>query len=68
MAANQNPVPFSIAVLIGSLIWFVILAILLHIGRKLLNKITLQWLIAASGIVVLGYSFYFFWQFFIEIF
>jgi L-lysine exporter family protein LysE/ArgO len=67
IAANQIPTLFSFAVLIGSLIWFVILAVLLHIGRKFLTKTSLQWIIGASGIVVLGYSLYFLWQFFIGV-
>ncbi len=67
IAANQAPTFFSIAVLIGSLTWFIILAVLLHIGRKFLNKTTLQWIIGASGLVALAYSLYFFGQFITEV-
>ena len=68
IAANQAPALFSFAVLTGSLTWFVILAVFLHAGRKFLNKKTLQFITGASGLVVLGYSLYFFWQFVSELF
>lgn len=64
ITAGQLPIVFASAVLIGSLIWFAILAVLLHVGRRYLNQTTRRWIIVISGCVVLGYSFYFFWQFF----
>ncbi|WP_158737200.1 LysE family translocator [Alteribacillus sp. YIM 98480] len=67
MINNQNLTIFSLAVLAGSLAWFTILAIFLHAGRKYLNKRFLQIIITISGMVILGYSLYFFWQFISEL-
>ncbi|RSL32406.1 hypothetical protein D7Z54_16070 [Salibacterium salarium] len=66
LISDKNISLFSTAVLAGSLVWFVILAFLLHIGRKHLNKKVRQFIIGISGSIVLGYSFYFFWQFIVE--
>lgn len=67
MAANQNYILFSFAVLVGSSAWFVLLAILLRMGRKFFTQTNRKWIVGASGLGVLGYSLYFFWRFLLEI-
>lgn len=53
------PMPFVIAVLIGSLAWFVALAIILKVARYWLTQRLRQGIFLLSGIVVMGYAIFF---------
>ncbi|QAS52979.1 LysE family transporter [Halobacillus litoralis] len=59
---------YPLAVLSGALFWFVLLAVLLYLGEKWLNKRRRQAILLISGLAVLGYSIYFLYQFIIQVF
>ncbi|UOQ43723.1 LysE family translocator [Halobacillus salinarum] len=54
---------YPVSILAGALLWFVLLAVLLHLGERWLNKKKRQIILLISGLAVLGYSVYFFIQF-----
>ncbi|SFK03782.1 Threonine/homoserine/homoserine lactone efflux protein [Halobacillus dabanensis] len=65
---NSISMVYPLAVLFGALLWFVLLAILLHLGERWLNKKSRQAILLISGLAVLGYSIYFLIQFVNQIF
>ncbi|MFB5660944.1 LysE family translocator [Alteribacillus sp. HJP-4] len=54
---------YPAAVLAGAFIWFMLLAYLVYLGNRWLNKRKRQVLLLLSGSAVLGYSIYFLFQF-----
>ncbi len=56
---EEGILPFSVAVLAGSFLWFLLLAIILRLGQTLLTNRLRRWVLLASGLVVLGYALYF---------
>lgn len=55
-------VPFSAAVLAGALVWFLGLAVLLHVGRRWLTARVRRGILVVSGVAVLAYAGYFAWR------
>lgn len=47
---------FPLAVLTGSLLWFVGLAALLHLGRSRLTAAARRWILAASALILFAYA------------
>lgn len=56
------PASFVVAVLVGSLAWFVALAFLLHLGRRWLTRRVRRWVLVLSGVGASGYALYFLWR------
>jgi L-lysine exporter family protein LysE/ArgO len=50
---------FCLMVLLGSLVWFVLLATLLRFSRSWLTTSFRRWVLVASGLLSLGYALYF---------
>ncbi|WP_181349301.1 LysE family translocator [Thalassobacillus sp. CUG 92003] len=63
IGADEPIYLFSSAVLVGALLWFVALAVLLHIGRRFLNKRARQGVVVVSGLIVMFYGIYFLYAF-----
>lgn len=61
-AGRQATLTLSLAVLAGALAWFILVAVLLHMARPWLSGRPRQWLLAGSGLAVLGFGLYFLWQ------
>jgi L-lysine exporter family protein LysE/ArgO len=59
---DESVLPFSVAVLAGSFLWFLLLAIVLRVGQTVLTNRLRRWILMASGLVVLGYALYFLWE------
>ena len=61
--ATQSISPtFVLAVLIGSLTWFVALALILMFARHWLTRKVRQYILGMSGLAVLGYALFFLWK------
>jgi L-lysine exporter family protein LysE/ArgO len=67
LETQQGIVLFSLAIVLGSLAWFVLLAVLLSFARQWLTPTFRRWVLVASGLVVAGYAVYFLWQAVMEI-
>jgi L-lysine exporter family protein LysE/ArgO len=65
--AKQGIIIFSIAVIFGSLAWFMLLAALLYFARKWLTYQFRRWVLIGSGLMVVGYAIYFLRQAVLEI-
>lgn len=57
--AQQNITFFSLMVLLGSLTWFLLLAAILRFSQHWLTPTFRRWILTASGLLSLGYAFYF---------
>jgi L-lysine exporter family protein LysE/ArgO len=57
--APQNIIFFSLMVLLGSLTWFSLLAAILSFSRNWLTPRFRRWILVGSGLLSLGYAFYF---------
>jgi L-lysine exporter family protein LysE/ArgO len=57
--APQNIIFFSLMVLLGSLTWFLLLAAILSFSRNWLTPRFRRWILVGSGLLSLGYAFYF---------
>lgn len=55
-------VPFALAVLTGTLAWFLGLAVVLHVGRRWLTTGVRRGVLVVSGLAVLAYAAYFAWR------
>ncbi|MFD2924091.1 LysE family translocator [Halobacillus naozhouensis] len=66
-SGSSITVVYPLAVLLGAFVWFVSLAVLLHLGERWLNRKRRQFILLISGLAVLFYSIYFLIQFANEI-
>ena len=67
LETQQSLVLFSLAIVLGSLIWFMLLAGILSFARQWLTPTFRRWVLLASGLVVAGYAVYFLFQAVMEI-
>ncbi|WP_101842030.1 LysE family translocator [Halobacillus sp. Marseille-P3879] len=58
---------YPLAVIGGALVWFALLAVLLHAGERWLTRKRRQGVLFLSGMALLGYSVFFFFQFITEV-
>jgi L-lysine exporter family protein LysE/ArgO len=56
---GQNLILFSLMVLLGSLAWFLLLAAILRFSQTWLTPQFRRWVLVGSGLLTLGYAFYF---------
>jgi threonine/homoserine/homoserine lactone efflux protein len=63
-SSNQNVTRIvaifnTLTVLIGVLLWFLILSLLLHFGKKFINEKTIRYVSLIAGLAILGFGLYF---------
>jgi L-lysine exporter family protein LysE/ArgO len=57
--SRRSIVLFSLMVLLGSLVWFMLLAAMLRFSRNWLTPQFRRWVLVGSGLLTLGYAIYF---------
>ena len=52
----------SLTIVVGVILWFVILGVILHAGKRFVNEKTLRAVSATAGVVIIGFGVYFAWR------
>lgn len=57
----------NLTIIIGVILWFFLLSLLLHFGKRFINEKTMKYVSMISGIILTGFGLYFGYNAFISI-